>query len=131
MGSTRLPGKVLKPIGGMPLLAYIMTRVERLEHPVRTVIATSTSPRDDVLAAFCRERGFGCFRGSEENVLERYYRCAREYGFDQVARLTADNPFPDVEELDRLIDLHVASASDFSHSFEALPIGVGAEIFTF
>ena len=54
---------------------------------------------------------------------------AKAYGFDQIVRLTADNPFTDIEELDRLIDLHLSKQADFSHSFSALPIGVGAEIF--
>jgi spore coat polysaccharide biosynthesis protein SpsF len=131
MGSTRLPGKVLRPIDGVPLLEYIVRRLARLRHRATTVVATSISPQDDRLEAFCRERGIDCYRGSEENVLERYHGCARERGFTQIVRLTADNPFTDIEELGRLIDLHVASRNDFSHSFKALPVGVGAEIFTF
>jgi len=95
------------------------------------VVATSNQERDEVIAEFCREHGVPCFRGSESNVLERYYRCAQSHGFVQVVRLTGDNPFPDVEELDRLIELHTSSGSDFSHSLASLPVGVGAEIFTF
>src|SRR5262245_23784116 len=126
MGSTRLPGKVLKPIGGVPLLEYIVRRLARLTHPAQTVVVLSHTPQDDVVEAFCRERAIDCYRGSEQNVLERYYGCARSRGFMQIVRLTADNPFTDIEELDRLIELHLSSRSDFTHSFRALPVGVGA-----
>lgn len=131
MGSTRLPGKVLRPIHDKALLEHVLFRLGRLHHAATIVVATSDTPQDDTVADFCRQRGVECFRGSEANVLERYYLCALHYGFEQIVRLTADNPFTDIEELDNLIALHLASGSDFSHSFGALPVGVGAEIFTF
>jgi spore coat polysaccharide biosynthesis protein SpsF len=131
MGSTRLPGKVLRPICGIALLGYVLDRAERVNHKALIVVATTIETRDDAIADFCRQRGTDVFRGSEDNVLDRYYQCAKTYGFDQVVRLTADNPFTDIEELDRLIDLHLSAQADFSHSFAALPIGVGAEIFRF
>lgn len=131
LGSKRLPGKVLKPIGDKTLLEYIMYRLQRLTTQAQIVIATSEEKKDDTLAAFCKERGYICFRGSEENVLERYYLCAKQYKFDHIVRLTADNPFVDVEELDRLIDCHIENSADYTKSFDALPCGVGAEIFTF
>ena len=64
-------------------------------------------------------------------MLDRYYQCATTYEFDHIVRLTADNPFTDIVELDRLIDLHLSVQADFSYSFPVLPIGVGAEIFCF
>jgi spore coat polysaccharide biosynthesis protein SpsF len=131
MGSTRLPEKVLKPVGNRTLLGHIVERLRRLQATALTVCATSTEGRDDAVERFCRESGVACFRGSEQDVLDRYYRCAEEHGFTQVVRLTGDNPFPDMEELDRLISLHLTENADFSHSFRVLPIGVGAEIFTF
>lgn len=131
MGSTRLPGKVLLHVNGKPLLEHTLLRLARLRHSAHIVIATSSSEKDNILTAFCEERGVAFFRGSEANVLERYYFCACENKFTQVVRLTADNPFTDIEELDHLIDLHVSTGSDFSHSFQSLPVGVGAEIFKF
>lgn len=131
MGSTRLPGKILKPIAGRPLLDHILGRLAALRHPARIVIATSDAKPDDTVAAFCAERGVDCFRGSEQDVLARYRECARERGFDQVVRLTGDNPFTDIGELDRLVECHLGGGYDYSDSFEQLPIGVGAEIFTF
>ncbi len=131
MGSTRLPGKILRPIHTKTLLEHAVYRLSRLRSNATAVIATSILPADNVVEAFCRDRGLACFRGSEANVLDRYYRCAQAYGFSQIVRLTADNPFTDIDELARLIELHLDSGNDFSHSFSVLPVGVGAEIFTF
>lgn len=131
MGSTRLPGKILEHIGRRPLLDHVLGRLAALRHSARIVVATGDALRDDAVAAFCVERGVDCFRGSEPDVLARYYECARQRGFDQVVRLTGDNPFTDVEELNGLIEFHIAGGYDFSSSFEELPLGVGAEIFTF
>ncbi len=131
MNSSRLPGKIIKKIGSKTLLEHILYRVSLLKHKTPTVLATTVNPIDDVIEAFCRNQGIECFRGSEADVLERYYLCAKKYGFEQVVRLTGDNPFIDIEELDRLIDLHFNKESDYSHSFGELPIGVGAEIFSF
>ena len=64
-------------------------------------------------------------------MLDRYYQCAIQYGFRHIVRLTGDNPFPDMEELDNLIALHLSAGTDYANSFASLPIGVGAEIFTF
>lgn len=131
MGSTRLPGKVLRPIGDRPLLAHVVGRLKRLRHRVTVVVATSDLPQDNAIAEFCQTLAVECCRGSEQDVLARYYHCAKQYEFEHVVRLTADNPFTDIEELDRLIDLHLHDANAFTHSFGSLPIGVGAEIFSF
>ncbi len=131
MGSSRLPGKILKDIGGKPLLEHIFCRLELLKHNVTVVLATSDLSRDDHVEEFCKERKINCYRGSEEHVLERYYLCAKAYEFDHIVRMTGDNPFPDIQEIDRLIDLHLETKSDFTNSFEVLPVGVGVEIFTF
>ena len=131
MGSTRLPGKILKKIGNKTLLEHIFYRLNILKHSVSIVLATSTSSNDDQVEEFCKNNGIEFFRGSESNVLERYYLCAGKYQFDHIIRLTGDNPFPDIEELDNLIDLHINTNSDYSNSFENLPVGAGAEIFTF
>lgn len=131
MGSGRLPGKVLKQIGNKTLLEHIMYRLQRLQTQAQIIIATTKEKKDDALAEFCIEHGYTIFRGDEENVLERYYLCAKQYGFHHIVRLTADNPFLDIEELDRLIACHLDQEADYTKSFAALPCGVGAEIFTF
>jgi spore coat polysaccharide biosynthesis protein SpsF len=130
MGSMRLPGKVLKPIAGRPLLDHVVGRLSMLRHEAVLIVATTTASADDAIVDRCSELGVTCFRGSESDVLARYVACSRAHGLDHVVRLTADNPFTDVEELDRLIDLHLADANDYTHSFGVMPLGVGAEIFT-
>lgn len=130
MGSTRLPGKVLRSVGRLPLLGHVIGRLAMLSHPWSVVVATSTCERDDAIAKWCEQAGVATFRGSEGDVLDRYVQCARVTGFDHVVRLTADNPFTDVPELLRLVQHHLAGGFDYTHSFGMMPLGVGAEIFT-
>jgi len=131
MGSSRLPGKILKPIGSKSLLGHIIYRLGYLKSKADIIVATSINPVDDAVINFCNDQKIAYYRGSEDNVLSRYYECAQAYGFDNVVRLTGDNPFVDIEELDNLINNHIDTKADYSHSFTVLPYGVGSEIFTF
>ncbi|MCG3711699.1 glycosyltransferase family protein [Aliarcobacter butzleri] len=131
MGSTRLPNKVLKKIGDKRLLEHILFRLSFLKNSCKIIIATSTKIQDDKIFDFCKSKNIECFRGSEQNVLQRYFLCAKENDFEHIVRLTADNPFTDIGELDNLINLHIKEKADYSRSFLSLPKGVGAEIFTF
>jgi spore coat polysaccharide biosynthesis protein SpsF len=130
-GSTRLPKKVLKKIGDRNILEHILFRLNKIQNKVRVVIATSDLEENNQIEVFCYSNKIDCFRGSEQNVLERYYLCAKKNNFDCIVRLTGDNPFVDIEELDNLINLHIKSKSDYSRSFAVLPKGVGSEIFSF
>lgn len=127
MGSSRLPGKVLKPFGQTVLLRWILDRMASSPWPV--VVATSSEEQDTAIAEYCMQWHQPCWRGSEMDVLDRYYTCAIHYGFEHVIRLTGDNPFPDVQELERLCEFHLQGDHDYSHNIGQLPIGVGAEIF--
>lgn len=129
MGSTRLPGKTLMPLGGTSLLEWIVMRLRNLDWPL--VVATSDHAQDDMIARLCNDMGVRIFRGSERDVLDRYYQCAMAHGFRNVVRLTGDNPCPDIEELKNLVSLHLKTQSDYTHSFGELPIGMGAEVFKF
>jgi len=131
MNSKRLPGKILKKIGNKTLLEHIFYRLSFLKTPVKIVVATSVNPENDIVQDFCKKNNIDCFRGSEENVLERYYLCANKYNFEHIVRLTADNPFVDIEELDNLLELYLKEKPDYAHSFDSLPKGSGAEIFSF
>ena len=131
MGSSRLPGKVLFKISDRPLLEHVVKRLDGIQGQVKVVVATTTEVKDNEIANYCERLNVICFRGSENDVLARYYECALQYNFDHIVRLTADNPFTDLIELKRLIEFHEIQDNDYSHSFGQMPIGVGAEVFSF
>jgi spore coat polysaccharide biosynthesis protein SpsF len=105
MSSSRLPGKVLMDICGKPLLQHMLERVSGAKTLDGVLLATTTDPSDDILADFCTRQALPCFRGSLPDVLDRFYRAAREYHADVIVRLTADCPLIDP----RLLDLTVAT----------------------
>lgn len=113
MASKRLPGKVLKKIGGMPLLAYQLKRLDSAHLINKVVVATSVNEEDDQIEDFCRENNIECFRGSQEDVLSRYYECARQYNADVVVRLTADCPLSDPKVIDEAVKLYKSGDFDF------------------
>jgi spore coat polysaccharide biosynthesis protein SpsF len=134
MGSTRLPGKVLQTVAGEPMLAHVYERARCIASVDRTVIATSELAADDVLADLCAERGWSCFRGSESDVLDRYFRAATANEADHIVRITSDCPLVCPHESDRLVLSHLSSGADYTHNLtvwgSGMPIGTGAEIFT-
>ena len=130
MGSSRLPGKVLAPLGDRPILAQILERLRAASRPDCVVVATSDRDLDDPVAELSMRLGFPCFRGDERDVLDRYLQAAMLHELDLVVRATADNPLVDPRELDRLVDLHRSSGADYCHAFGQLPVGVGVESFT-
>ena len=105
MGSTRLPGKVLKEVTGKQLLMYQIERVKTSKLLDKIIVATSALPKDDVIADFCERNNIACFRGSENDVLSRYYECAKEFQADIIVRLTADCPLSDPKVVDNSIRL--------------------------
>ncbi len=131
MGSTRLPGKVLKPIGDKTLLEHILYRFSHAKRDdLKIIVATSVQPENDKIEALCEKLGIACFRGSEDNVLERYTFCARKYDLDLIVRMTADDPFVDVDELLRMLSEREKIGADFAICCDDLPLGVGMEVFT-
>jgi spore coat polysaccharide biosynthesis protein SpsF len=130
MGSTRLPGKVLMPLCGRPMLGHILDRLKSVGNADIVIVATTTRSVDDAIESFVRDEGVACFRGDEADVLDRYYRAGDFFGLNHIVRATADNPFVDPEEIERLIKLHVNTSADFSHALGQLPLGVGTECFT-
>jgi len=103
MASTRLPGKVLLDISGKPMLAHVVSRVSRAKAVDRVLVATTTSSDDDAIVRMCLEWGFAYFRGSMQDVLDRYYQAAAQFGADIVVRLTADCPIIDPSIIDETV----------------------------
>ncbi len=133
LGSTRLPGKVLLDLAGEPMLARVVERVRRARRVDDVLVATTTETRDDPLAALCAERGWPCFRGSENDVLDRYYRAAKSVGADLVVRITSDCPLIDPAVIDSAIDGLELQAADYCANVirRTYPRGLDVEVFTF
>lgn len=133
-GSTRLPRKVLEDIGGEPMLSRVVARVRRASRVDAVVVATTTSPSDDVLASLATERGWLLTRGSVDDVLDRYHQAAEEHGGDVILRVCSDCPLTSPEVIDRVI---AAVADDegvdyAANNFEpaTYPKGLDVEAFT-
>jgi spore coat polysaccharide biosynthesis protein SpsF len=122
MSSSRLPGKVLRDIAGQAMLSRVVLRARRARMVSQVVVATTTDPSDDPVFAFCRQLGYPVFRGSLNDVLDRYYQAAREFGAEMaeqevpggqdfpVVRVTADCPVIDPGEIDHVVYEFLADA---------------------
>lgn len=135
MGSTRLPGKVLKQVLERPLLDFLVERLTQCRALDQIVILTSKLAQDDAIASFCQEKNLLCFRGSEEDVLDRYYQAALETKPDGILRITADCPLIDPDIVDQVVKVfhqHAPHADYVSNSLQrTFPRGLDVEIFSF
>lgn len=109
MGSSRLPGKVLCPLAGRPVLWHLIHRLRACRALDGILVATSTSPTDDPLVPFCAAEGVPLFRGSEDDVLARYHGAALSVGAELIVRVTGDSPLIDPETIDRMVERLQAS----------------------
>ena len=119
MGSTRLPGKTLKDLDGVPVLQHVVTRCRAALIPDEVVVATSVGAIDDVIEEFCKKQGFPCFRGSEPDVLNRMCDAARAHRADIVVRVTADCPLLSPDILDKTVVLLQVAATPRPHQISA------------
>jgi spore coat polysaccharide biosynthesis protein SpsF len=135
MTSTRLPGKILKEVLGKPLLEYQIERLKRVVNADLVVIATTTNASDDIVASFCNHQGISCFRGSESDVLARYYLAAREHGAEIVVRVTSDCPLIDPNIVSAVIGRYTDGQQSFDYVSNTLvrtyPRGMDTEVFSF
>jgi len=133
MGSSRLPGKSLAQIEKQPMLWHVVQRTKRASLVDRVVVATSTDPADDAIEAMCRENGIPCYRGSENDVLDRFYVAARGEKASQVVRITADCPLIDPELIDRVVRRFQRGDLDYASNamVRSYPDGLDTEVFSF
>ncbi len=113
MGSTRFPGKVLKPIAGEALLWHVVQRLKRARSISHIAIATSTNPLDDAIAEFGAQHGINVIRGSEDNVLSRFALAAQAMDADIIVRVSADAPFIDPAFVDHLVQALIDQDGDY------------------
>lgn len=133
MGSTRFPGKVMRPIKGTPMIGLLLDRLANAELVDQVVLATTGDPRDDPLAQYAREHGYAVFRGSEEDVLDRFYQAAADVEGDTLVRITGDCPLVDPKLVDTIILRFLESGADYASntSPSTYPDGLDVEVFSF
>lgn len=113
--SSRLPRKVLMPLGEETVLEQIMARVQAAEFSGTIVIATTTDPADDMIAELCRKRGYDCYRGHPHDLLDRHYQAARAYHADAVVKIPSDCPLIDPRIIDKVILAYLYHSEEYDY----------------
>ncbi|MGS2778869.1 cytidylyltransferase domain-containing protein [Robertmurraya sp. GLU-23] len=131
IGSTRLPGKVLKKLGEFDVLSYVVRRCKEINHIRDIIVATSRLSQDDVVEEWCQLNGVDCFRGSEQDVLDRYVQCAKQYEPSYVMRVTADCPFVDYEVATEILSLMEKKKVDIIDLRNKMPNGLAVELISY
>lgn len=135
MGSTRLPGKVLKTVLGKPLLLTLIERLQKAKTLSNIVVATTTKEEDNPIETLCRDAGVPCFRGDSEDVLSRYIHAMRFFGVDIGVRITGDCPLIDPDIVDKAVLLFLESSAQFDYVSNCVkrtyPRGMDVEVFSY
>ena len=136
MGSSRLPKKVLMKLGRKTTLEYMIERVKKSKLIEKVVVATTNDPKDDQIFDLCRKKKINCFRGSENDVLDRYYQTSKKYNASIVVRLTSDCPLIDPNLIDLTIKLYINNNVDYASNTvppenKKFPDGTDVEVFSF
>jgi spore coat polysaccharide biosynthesis protein SpsF len=134
--STRLPGKIFKELpyeSGISVLEHVIKRIKKSKNIDTVILATTTNKADDPILDIAVKENVEIYRGSEMDVLERYYGAAKENMLDIVIRITSDCPFIDWNIVDAMIDIHLKARNDYTANTleRTFPHGMDAEVFTF
>ncbi len=132
-GSSRFPKKVFADIEGKPLIWHVINRLSYAKTIDDVVVATTTSSKDDKIEQWCRKEKVYCFRGNEEDVLNRYYMASKTYPSDVVVRITADDPFKEPKVIDEVVKKILDENLDLvTNNFPpSFPEGLDCEAFTY
>jgi spore coat polysaccharide biosynthesis protein SpsF len=132
-GSTRLPGKVLKEIGGKSLLEIHLNRLEKCKNVSEIIVATTINEEDKIIYENAIEWGFTAFRGSESDVLDRFYQAVKDKKADWIVRVTSDCPLIDSSLVDKVISYVQDNDKDYGSNviIENFPDGQDVEVFKF
>lgn len=134
VGSTRLPGKVIKEIDGVnTVLDYVINQVKFSKKIEKIIVATTDLIEDEVICKNLSLLKIEFFRGSSEDVLDRYYQCAKKFSIDNIVRVTADNPLIDPNIIDLVIDEYENNKCDYASNtlHRTFPYGTEVEVFSF
>jgi spore coat polysaccharide biosynthesis protein SpsF len=132
VSSNRLPRKVLKPILGVPMLSQQIARLKQVKLFDQLIVATSDEASDDPIESLCQMLNVTCYRGSLNDVLDRYYQAAKGYQTENIVRLTGDCPLIDPEQTNNVLNLHLTQKADYTSNCcpPTLPDGLDIEVFT-
>ena len=143
LGSTRLPGKILMKIQNKPILYYVLNQVQHSKKITKIIVATTTNIQDDQIANFSSSFGIDFFRGDENDVLDRYYQCAKKVTSEIFVRITSDCPLIDPNLIDNCIDefsknnydyfsnIHKKDGNLWTYNPSGYPMGFAVEVFSF
>lgn len=131
MSSKRLPGKVLFNLAGRPVLWHVINRLKAVKKIDKIIVATSLSKSDEKIVAFCKNLGVMIFRGSLDDVLDRYYQAARFYNASHIVRVTADCPLIDPTAINKVISCCISNSYDWCSISGEFPDGLDCQVFTF
>jgi spore coat polysaccharide biosynthesis protein SpsF len=133
MGSTRLPNKVFSDLGGKPLIHHVFERLAPSQKVSKFLLAITTNPKDDELVNWAIENGVEFYRGSETDVLERYFESAKSINASSIVRITADDPFKDYQMMDTMIGIFISNELDLitNNNPPSFPEGMDLEIMKF
>ena len=135
LGSTRLPYKMMLSLHGKPIIEWVIKRVQNSKLLDDIIVAIPESEDNDVLAKYITELGVKVFRGSESNVLNRFYEAVKDEDATHIVRICADNPLIDGNEIDNLINFYIENNCDYAYNHiprdNLYPDGLGAEIISF
>jgi len=131
MTSTRLPGKVMMEVMGRPLLSFQIERLRFSKTIDNIIIATTVNREDAPIIKLCQKEGLNFYRGSEDDVLDRYYQTAKEYNVKHIMRLTADCPLTASDICDSIANAYFESGIDYICTGETFAEGIGCEIVGF
>mgnify|MGYP001245220560 CR=1 FL=1 len=141
MGSTRLPGKSMLDLAGKPLIGWVIHRLKSTSLVDKIILSTTQKHEDDILEKIGLQYEVDIFRGSENDLVDRYYQAAKKYKADLIVRVPGDNALPEPKEIDRVIKYHKDNSNDFSSNFpdvaqhgyphNGYPDGIGAEVMNF
>lgn len=132
-GSTRFPNKVFADVNGKPLIWHVVNRLTHAKTINKIVIATTINEKDDKIEKWCNENNVACYRGSENDVLNRYYSASVAFPSDIVVRITADDPFKEPAVIDAVVNKLINEGFDHvTNNFPpSWPEGLDCEAFTF
>jgi len=135
MGANRLPKKMMLPLHGIPVVEWVFQRIKKAKSISNIIFAVPDTKDNDILSDYLKKIGATVYRGSEKDVVKRFYFAAREWSATHIVRVCADNPFVSGAEIDRLVQFFFESNCDYAYNHipknNSYPNGIGAEIVSF